>query len=519
MPVPFEDLYQQPTLSNVKEIVLQVAREAGLPVDNWILGDPSERWIEINGRTVHLFGTGVTTQAVRGFFLDLATDPGDPGDLSADQTPRPGWLSALGSSWYGVERGGLVSATGSVTITNAGSTATSPIKPFDLTFERSTEGPDGGRPTYRNSADPSIYTGIGGTITLAPGASLTIPIVAEQPGTYSSAAAAQITTVTTQSFGTLNGSNESPVLGADREDPDLYRARCRTAADKLSSGGPGNAYRYAANTARDGSPLQRFDGSGPVGITETYVSRSSSTGKVTLYFRDPDGPADAIDVSSANANITGIPLGVITDPLGVLPDTVTPLPTVTDPNTGGPGGAAAIAVEFTLAGTGKIKQVVGGLTGLNLIAAAQGAIALHMAAQFSGYPIGGVDQVSGAGVIYTDDLECDIRDSYAGLYAIGLTLPAGASTAIPEGNVGVLVGHAVTAAVSATGLIKITSEGHGLITGNVVQIYGVLGTVEANGTWTVTRIDDDLFTLDGSTFTNAYTSGGVISRIILTVVT
>jgi hypothetical protein len=52
-----------------------------------------------------------------------------------------------------------------------------------------------------------------------------------------------------------------------------------------------------------------------------------------------------------------------------------------------------------------------------------------------------------------------------------------------------------------------------------VQIYGVLGTVEANGTWTITFTGANTFTLNGSTFTNAWTSGGIISRIIITVVT
>lgn len=521
MAVDFEDLYVLPTLSNVKETILQIARAAGLPVDNWILGDPSERWIEIVARAIDAFGSGITTQAVRGFFLDLATDPGDPGDLSADQTPRPGWLSALGASWYGVERGGQTSATSTTyVLTNAGATTTSPFKAFDLTFERTTLGPDGGRPTYRNSDDPSIYTGIGGTLVLAPGASVVIPIVAEQPGTGANASAADIATVVTQSYGTLTGSNPSPVLGADREDPDLYRARCRNAASGNAPGGPGAAYRLAANTAKDGSPLLRFDGSGPVGITRVYVSASSAEGKVTVYFADLDGPADAIDVSSANANITGVGLGVITDPRGVLPDGVTILPTVTDPNTGGPGGAAADAVNITLGGTAKIKQAVGGLQGLALIAAVQAAIATAMATNFSGYPIGGLDQVAGAGVIYTDDLECDVRDAYTGLYAVSLSLPAFSFTAIGEGRVPVLVAlPAITGAEASAGDIEITAVGHGLTTGDPIQIYGVLGTTEANGTWTVGGTTADTFTLTGSAFTNTYISGGTISRIIITVVT
>jgi hypothetical protein len=62
------------------------------------------------------------------------------------------------------------------------------------------------------------------------------------------------------------------------------------------------------------------------------------------------------------------------------------------------------------------------------------------------------------------------------------------------------------------GLIKVTSNGHGLATGRTVYISGVLGTTEANSVspQTITVVDANNFTLDGSTFANAYTSGGAI---------
>lgn len=58
------------------------------------------------------------------------------------------------------------------------------------------------------------------------------------------------------------------------------------------------------------------------------------------------------------------------------------------------------------------------------------------------------------------------------------------------------------------GLIRITSVAHGMLTGQQVTIYDVLGTTEANDTWTITVITDDTFDLVGSVFTNAYVSGG-----------
>lgn len=71
----------------------------------------------------------------------------------------------------------------------------------------------------------------------------------------------------------------------------------------------------------------------------------------------------------------------------------------------------------------------------------------------------------------------------------------------------------ITGAVASGSLIKITSNGHGLETGDIVQITGVTGTVEANGQWVVTRVDANNFTLNLSTFSNAYVSGGTAKHI------
>lgn len=68
-----------------------------------------------------------------------------------------------------------------------------------------------------------------------------------------------------------------------------------------------------------------------------------------------------------------------------------------------------------------------------------------------------------------------------------------------------------SAADNGSGLVRITtSKNHGLSTGDYVRIYDVVGTTEANGTWEVTSISATTFDLVGSTFANAYTSGGTI---------
>lgn len=68
----------------------------------------------------------------------------------------------------------------------------------------------------------------------------------------------------------------------------------------------------------------------------------------------------------------------------------------------------------------------------------------------------------------------------------------------------------ITDAVQANPVV-ITSAGHGLVTGDIITITGIAGMVELNGrTFTVTKIDNDTFSLngeDGTGHTN-YISGG-----------
>lgn len=65
------------------------------------------------------------------------------------------------------------------------------------------------------------------------------------------------------------------------------------------------------------------------------------------------------------------------------------------------------------------------------------------------------------------------------------------------------------------GLIQVTLVAHGQVTGTTLWITGVGGTVEANGAWVITVTGANTFTLDGSVFANAYTSGGIVWRAIL----
>jgi len=69
-------------------------------------------------------------------------------------------------------------------------------------------------------------------------------------------------------------------------------------------------------------------------------------------------------------------------------------------------------------------------------------------------------------------------------------------------------GVVVGAANNGAGLIRLNVVAHGYVTGQNIVVAGVLGTTEANGTWTVTNFDANHFDLNNSVFQNAWAPGG-----------
>ena len=68
----------------------------------------------------------------------------------------------------------------------------------------------------------------------------------------------------------------------------------------------------------------------------------------------------------------------------------------------------------------------------------------------------------------------------------------------------------ITNATNATPII-VTSASHGLSTGDVITIEGVVGNTNANAEWVITKIDANSFSLDGSAGNAGYTSGGTFT--------
>jgi len=71
--------------------------------------------------------------------------------------------------------------------------------------------------------------------------------------------------------------------------------------------------------------------------------------------------------------------------------------------------------------------------------------------------------------------------------------------------------QAVTGATNAAPIV-LTIVGHGYTSNDVVYVYDVGGNTAADGLWRITKVTDDTFSLQGSTGSAAYTSGGYAIR-------
>jgi hypothetical protein len=71
----------------------------------------------------------------------------------------------------------------------------------------------------------------------------------------------------------------------------------------------------------------------------------------------------------------------------------------------------------------------------------------------------------------------------------------------------------ITAASNASPIVITVSAGETYVTGDTVQITGVTGNTAANGTFTITKIDNTDFSLNGTTGNGAYVSGGTVSVV------
>lgn len=84
-----------------------------------------------------------------------------------------------------------------------------------------------------------------------------------------------------------------------------------------------------------------------------------------------------------------------------------------------------------------------------------------------------------------------------------------------SGAVGGVTNLLIVNVTAGTPIVVTTASPHGLSTGDVATIAGVIGAIAANGTWTITVTGATTFSLNGSIGGAAYTGGGVLEGGVL----
>ena len=257
------ELFSVMTRDEVLETILEVAEDVGLKITAWQPGQPSRSLFAIVSQRVADF-TSTTSEAIKGGLLDYATG---------------GWLTLHAYGVYRVTRIAARYATGdTITITNT-SDETYPVQPGDFRIAHSVTGA-----TYVNTE----------LLSIAPGTTEDVEVIAENAGTGSNAAPGTITEVVSALTG-VSVTNVGAVLGSDEESDEELRQRCRDKLASLSPNGPKDAYSYVVK-----DPILSPTA---VPITRVRVDANDASGEVIVYLATSLGAPSGADVDIAQEAI------------------------------------------------------------------------------------------------------------------------------------------------------------------------------------------------------------------------
>lgn len=269
--IPFAKLVTRLTSQQILAGGLAIAKAVGLPVTSWEIGDPTEAEFQFLTAAIADLEALVYSW-VSAAFLDIC---------AADSTLY-NWLVWLAYQVYGYTARTASYATTTITLTNSlGGYYT--IDPGDLTFKDSTTGQ-----TFHNTS--------GGILASGPTTTLVLDIVADVPGSVSSAAIGDIDTIITPLTG-VTCSNPAAAIGYDAEPAQSIVTSCHAKLAMMSPNGARDAYNYVCTTPSL---------SGTSAITMARSSGSSLTGAVTVLVAGPNMPIGAPDLALASAAVQSL---------------------------------------------------------------------------------------------------------------------------------------------------------------------------------------------------------------------
>ncbi len=248
MTVPsLTELFTPLSRDQVVASMIGVAEALSMPVTAWQAGSVGREMLEIVAQEVaNQSQTGAVAAA--GGLLSYATGL---------------WLTLVAFENWGVERTPATSGSGDLALTNASGIVYT-LAAGDVRGVNRTTGA-----TYTSSTGGTL-NGSGGT--------LTVTLVADEPGTDSNASAGDIDALVTPLLG-VTVTNPAPIVGTNEmSDPELVTL-CRESMAKASPNGPQDAYSYFAKTT------ERSDGV-LVGVTRVTVVQGNGTNYVYLASAD-----------------------------------------------------------------------------------------------------------------------------------------------------------------------------------------------------------------------------------------
>ena len=263
MSVDISSLFSRTTASEWLAIGLDIAAGLGVPVTSWRTGDPTKTQFVFLSNALALLDVTIT-DSIKARWLSTASGA---------------WLRVLAKEVFGVDAEEADYATPSITLHNGGGGYYDPGV-GDLTFKSSISGK-----TYTNT-DTSDGP-------LAPGATRTYALIADEAGSESSVATNEIDTFVTQLLGATIVSSTA-ASATDDEDDESLKSRCRDTLGALSPNGPPDAYRYVATNAElTGRPE----------VSRVQVIEDSTNGTVTVYIAQASGSVGSPVVTDVQAAI------------------------------------------------------------------------------------------------------------------------------------------------------------------------------------------------------------------------
>ncbi len=371
--LPLDVLTDTYTAEEALEDTLAVAESVELDVTAYEEGDVALTLLEILAEWVANERALVQPLVAAGW-LDYAFGPE---------------LTQTAKEVFNVDRIGQTYASVPILLTNTG-TDTHVIGTNDVTVASSVSDK-----TYRN-VEPDA------PVTLGPGQSTTLPFVADEAGSASSADPGDLTVVVSGQLG-LTATNATAAVGRDEEEDDQLKARCRLKVPAISktAAGPKGKYAHIAITPSEngGANSRRCD-----------VRGSTVTGEVDVVLATSSGAASSDDIDLVEAALVMNVVGP-TETLTVRSATEETIP-----------------VTYTLWVYDDLNQES---------AQIQTKVAQRVALLFSVAPVGGWRKPSEVGKVFRNLLEATIKSVTDRAFQVEVSSPA-ADVELGEDDVPVL---------------------------------------------------------------------------------